>query len=259
MQNFGQINETFKNILVDSIITKDEKGKKVFKGYVKALKENSTLKTQYNIFSKLENKVNEESEDERNEMFITECISLLENVGSDTIVKVNNNLVKYLTKNGYELYAGDYEFKSLHEHITNTAYLERNTKNVNAVIESKLFLKNYSKVLVESEEVEVEPYSNKMLIPLLEKKFNDKYANISELEKKVIRLSINGTDEAKEELYNSTIRECIDLVDVQLIKCTIEQKNTLLQVKDKLLRSKFSTDGFTSEMSKISYLKTTLN
>ena len=259
MQNFGQINETFKNILADSIITKDEKGKKMFKSYVKALKENSTLRTQYNIFNKLENKTNVANEGERSKMFITECISLLENVGKDKVSKVNNKLIKHLTKNGYKLYADDYELKSLHEHITNAAYLERNTKNVNTVIESKLFLKNYSKVLVEREELVVEPYSNKMLIPLLERKFNTKYANITELEKKIIRLSINSTDEAKEELYSATIRECIDLVDVQLTECTIEQKNTLLQVKDKLLRSKFNTDNFVSEMSKINYLKTTLN
>ncbi len=49
------------------------------------------------------------------------------------------------------------------------------------------------------------------------------------------------------------------MVDVQLTDCTIEQKNTLLRVKDKLLRSEFSSNNFASEMSKINYLKTTLN
>jgi len=259
MQNFGQINETFKNILADSIITKDKRGKKVFKGYVKALKENSTLRTQYKIFDKLENKLGVVGEKEQREMFDAECISLLENLGKDKVNKINNKLIKYLTKNGYKLYTGDYDLKSLHEHITKAAYLERNTKNVNAVIESKLFIKKYYKPSFDDSPREVEPYSNKMLIPLLEKKFNTKYANITELEKKIIRLSINSTDEAKEELYGATIRECIDLVDVQLTECTIEQKNTLLQVKDKLLRSKFNTDSFASEMSKINYLKTTLN
>ena len=50
-----------------------------------------------------------------------------------------------------------------------------------------------------------------------------------------------------------------DLIDNQLKECTIEQKDTLLQVKDKLLRSKFNSDTFASEMSKINYLRTTLN
>ena len=50
----------------------------------------------------------------------------------------------------------------------------------------------------------------------------------------------------------------MDLIDVQLNECTIDEKNTLLQVKDKLLRYQYNSDNFTSEMSKINYLKTTL-
>jgi hypothetical protein len=259
MQNFGQINETFKNILVDSIITKDKKGKRVFKSYVKALKENSVLRTQYNIFNKLENKINVVNETERSNMLVDECISMLENLGEAKVTKINNKLIKYLNENGYKIYDAEYDFKSLHEHITNVAFLERNTKNVNTVIESKLFLKNHSNLVEQKEQREVEPYINKMLIPLLENKFNDKFSNISELEKKIFKLTINGTDEAKEELYGETIHECIDLVDNQLKECSIEQKDTLLQVKDKLLRQKFNTETFTAEMSKINYLKTTLN
>ena len=73
-----------------------------------------------------------------------------------------------------------------------------------------------------------------------------------------IKLSVNGSDSDKKELYNETIIECVDLIDVQLNECTIDEKNTLLQVKDKLLRYQYNSDNFTSEMSKINYLKTTL-
>ena len=259
MQNFGQINETFKNILVDSIITKDEKGKKVFKAYIKALKENKILKTQYAVYQKLENKVSIGGEEERSTIFIDECISMLQNLGRDNIVETNRKLVNFLKKNGYKVYTDEYDFKSLHEHINNVAFLERNTKNVNTIVESKIFIKNYSNLVEKKEHKIVEPYSNKMLIPLLKNKFNEKYANLSELEKKVIRLSINGTDDDKKVLYSGTIKECVDLVNEQLKECSIEQKDTLLQVKDKLLRYNFNSDNFASEMSEMNYLKTTLN
>jgi|DEB0MinimDraft_12_1074336.scaffolds.fasta_scaffold00025_6 hypothetical protein len=261
MQNFGQINETFKNILADSITTKDGKGKKVFKAYVKAIKENSVLKSQYNVYHKLETKVNVTNEEERTTIFVDECISILKNLGKKTILEANNNLISYLKKNGYELYTDEYDFKSLHEHINNITFLERNIKNVNKIVESKLFIKNYTCVINEdlkSVNKVVEPYSNKILIPLLKNKFNEKYSNLTELEKKVIKLSINGSDSDKKELYSTTIIECVDLIDVQLNECTIDEKNTLLQVKDKLLRYQYNSDNFTSEMSKINYLKTTL-
>ena len=258
MQNFGQINETFKNILVDSIITKDKKGKKVFKAYVKALKENIILKTQYAVYQKLENKVNV-GEEERSAIFVDECISMLQKLGRDNIVETNNKLVTFLKKNGYKISVDEYDFKTLHEHINKIAFLERNTKNVNSIVESKIFIKNYSNLVEKKEVNSVEPYSNKMLLPLMKNKFNEKYANLTELEKRVIKLSINGTDGEKKELHAGTIRECVDLVNEQLKDCSIEQKNTLLQVKDKLLRYTFISENFTSEMSEMSYLKTTLD
>jgi len=168
-------------------------------------------------------------------------------------------LVNFLKKNGYKVYADEYDFKSLHEHINNVAFLERNVKNVNTIVESKMFIKSFSNLTEKKEYKVVEPYSNKMLLPLLKNKFNEKYANLSELEKKVIKLSINGTDSDKKELYSGTIKECVALVNEQLKECSINQKDTLLQVKDKLLRYNFNLDNFESEMSEMNYLKTTLN
>lgn len=259
MQNFGQINETFKNILVDSIITKNTKGKKIFKAYVKALKENSILKTQYEVYQKLETKVNVADEPERSDMFVDECITMLQKIGRESIVETNKILANYLNKNGYKIYTDEYDFKSLHEHIANVAFLERNVKNVNTIIESKLFIKKYSNVVQINESKNIEPYSNKMLLPLMKNKFNEKYANLTELEKKVIKLSISGTDDEKKTLFSNTIIECVDLVNEQLKECSIDQKNTLLQVKDKLLRYNFNSDNFASEMAEMNYLKTTLN
>tara|TARA_R110000796_G_scaffold58413_5_gene134899 strand:- start:6087 stop:6866 length:780 start_codon:yes stop_codon:yes gene_type:complete len=259
MQNFGQINETFKNILADSIVTKDKKGKKIFKAYVKALKENKILKTQYGVYQKLEGKVNVSGDEERSVIFVDECISMLQKLGRNNIIETNIMLSNFLETNGYKLYVDEYDFKSLHEHINNVAFMERSTKNVNTIVESKIFIKNYSNLVEEKENKVVEPYSNKMLLPLMKNKFNEKYSNLTELENKIIKLTISGTDDDKKSLYTGTVRECIDLVNEQLKECSIDQKNTLLQVKDKLLRYDFNTENFTSEMSEMSYLKTTFN
>ena len=44
MENFGNIKDTFKNLVIESVIKKDKKGKKLFSKFLKTIKENKTLK-----------------------------------------------------------------------------------------------------------------------------------------------------------------------------------------------------------------------
>ena len=89
-------------------------------------------------------------------------------------------------------------------------------------------------------------------------KFNNKYNNLTEIEKSVIASVIKGSDIEREELYTNTIRECVDLVNEQLMECTIDEKDKLLQVKDKLLRFKYNEANYISEISNIVGLKSNL-
>ena len=50
MDNFGNIKDTFNNILSNSLLNKDEKGKKLFSKYIKTLKEDDKLRNEYLIF-----------------------------------------------------------------------------------------------------------------------------------------------------------------------------------------------------------------
>ena len=117
MQNFGQIHETFKEVLANGIVDGVKNKKEVFKAYVKELKENAVLKTQFQVFDKLENKVNTENI-EKNKMFVEECVSLLENIGANKVNETNTNLVNYLKDKGFDLLQ-EYPNKNLHEHIHN--------------------------------------------------------------------------------------------------------------------------------------------
>ena len=56
MNNFGKIKDTFNLILSESIIKKDNKGKKIFISYLKELKENKTLKSQFLLYKNLSDK-----------------------------------------------------------------------------------------------------------------------------------------------------------------------------------------------------------
>lgn len=254
MQNFGTINETFKNILLESIISNKVNGKKLFNSYVKSLKENNVLNTQYNIYKKLENK----SEDDSN-FFVDEHIAVLENIGKDKINLENSKLLKIIKENGYEL-TDCPKYGTLHRKINNLLTLPRTSKNLKTIVESKTFLHNYTKelVVVEGVSEDVAIYKNKLIGPLMITKFNEKYKDLDESDKAILKVIIQNDPIKKEELYKSTVVECIDLVNTQLAECTIDEKEMLLQVKDKLLRFKYTEESFISEISKIITLKNNL-
>jgi len=255
MQNFGQIHETFKDILANGIVEGNNEYKKIFKTYAKALKENSTLKKQFQVFDKLENKVVVENEGEKQRFLVDECISMLAGL---KVNEANQKLVNYLNKKGFELLE-DYDNKELYEHIHNLAFTKKTAKNIDLIIESKLFVTKHSKVISESKEI-VEPYMNKFMGPAMVEKFNSKYMEkLSETEQKAFKIISNGTNEEKENLYKGTLIECIDLINGKLNEeSNIDEKDTYLRVKDKLLRYNFSPDKFISEISEIAYLKDTL-
>lgn len=259
MQNFGQINETFKNILANGIVEGNDTHKKIFGSYVKALKENSILRTQFEVFDKLENKIVSDEVD-TSRLFVDECISILQGLDKDKVNEANSKLTNYLKSKGFDL-TEDYDNKTLHEHIHNLGFTKKNAKNIESIVESKVFVNTHSKPLTESVSKSVEPYTNKFLGPVMVEKFNSKYIDkLSETERKTFKVIQTGSEEDKQELYKGTIIECLDLVNIKLSEeCTIQEKDKYLQVKDKLLRYKYKPDTFVSEMSRIAYLKDILN
>ena len=254
MQNFGKINETFKDILADSIISKDKKGKKIFNSYVKALKENKTLSTQYEVYNKIENEV--ETDKVKSSKYVTEVISILKELGKDKIISENAKLVKYLAKQGYKVTTNDYENKELHEHIDIAVMKKKSVVNLHKILESNTFIVDRINNNVKSiNEENVNTFPNSVVGPIMIEKFNDKYDNLSEIERLVIESVIKGSEVEREELYTNIIIECIDLVNEQLVECTIEKKDKLLRVKDKLLRFKYNETNYISEISNIVGLK----
>jgi bifunctional ADP-heptose synthase (sugar kinase/adenylyltransferase) len=94
-----------------------------------------------------------------------------------------------------------------------------------------------------------------ILTSLMTSKFNAKYENVSESEKKVIRVSLNGDDKEKESLFTEMIRETIDILNVKLETSNVDLKDKLLKTKDKLLRTEYKSETFTKDITKIFSLK----
>lgn len=251
MENFGNIKDTFKNLVVESIIKKNEKGKKLFSKFLKTIKENKTLKNQYLIYSNLQNSRFDDGVEAKE--FVKENIELLKGLNEGHIVKGNEFFVKLLK--GNKIIKENQEFYNKISYLVNTEKTPSNIKKINETI--NYIVKN----MLEKEEVK-EVVTESVYLPpsvltkLAVNKFNSRYSNISESEKEIIKTVLNGTSEDKENIFNKLKRECIDGIDTKLNESSdLDLKDKLLKVKDKLLNNSFNIDSFTTDITRLHDLK----
>ena len=133
-------------------------------------------------------------------------------------------------------------------------------KNVNEVAKNRknvldYIVTNKAKVVNESYDV-----PSSMLSSILVEKYNERYSELTETEKEVIKVLVESDDNQKIELYSKITRECIDLIDSKLTESDLDTKDRLLKVKDKLLRNTIEiNEDFSKNISKLVDLKETLN
>jgi hypothetical protein len=247
MSNFGNIKDTFKNLVIESTIKKDNKGKKLFSKFLKTIKENETLKNQYLIYSNLQNtKFDDKTEAIE---FVKENISLLGGLDKEHINKGNEFFLKVLK--GNKIVKENQEFYNKVTYLVNTKKTPSNLKKVNESINHivRVMLEKEDVEEVVTESIDLPP---SVLTKLAVNKFNSRYSNISESEKEIIKTVLNGSNEDKEEIFNKLKRECIDTINNKLNESSdLDLKDKLLKVKDKLLNTDFSLDNFKTDIGKI--------
>jgi hypothetical protein len=254
MQNFGKIKNAFNNLLIEAVVSKDTKNKQLFGSYVKAIKENKVLKTQFLIYNNIENKV-EENEFKAN-LFLQENIKLMSQFSKNEILEANTKLASKINDIPDVI-----ENKDLYENISKLIFTEMISENIDMVVEATAQIVQFMKDNTTKELIEVVELPTSMLTSIMVEKYNAKYANLDESELKVIRSLMDSTDEDKTTIYEDTKRECIDLINLQLIEenITLETKDKLLKVKDKLLNSKMDiNEDYLTNISKLIELKSKL-
>jgi len=220
MNNFGKIKDTFNLILSESIIKKDNEGKKIFNSYLKELKENNSLKSQFLLYKNLSSKKFTNESDAK--YYIKENITLLKKLDKKEINSGTKKLVSLLE--GKELVKENIE---LYNHINILVETKKTASSIDKIQESINFI---TRKMMEVSEQEVEQYESVNLPPSVLTKmainrFNLKYSDITESEKNIIKSVLNGTEENKEDVYVNLKKECIDLIDNKL------NENTDLDMK----------------------------
>jgi hypothetical protein len=256
MYNFGNIKNTFNKVLTDSITQKDRVRKNLFKEYLKTLKESKILKSQFIVLNNVENKFIEDPYLAGE--YVKENIESLRKYTVNNIISENSKLLSILEKNNLKITE---EENKLYESLDNLICLKKDSKNVDKIHESFEYVRSYVMKPKEREKYSLPNVSlpPSVLASLMASKFNTKYDSITESEKKVIKVALNGDDEQKKTLFSEIIRESIDIVDEKLKTEDTDLKEKLLKVKDKLLRLEYKGDSFTKDISKVFSLKSDLS
>ena len=254
MNNFGNIKDTFKNVVIESIIRKDNKGKKLFSKFLKTIKENKTLKNQYLIYNNLQTTKFDDFNEAKD--FIKENISLLKKLNKVEIGK-GNKYFQTILKGNKIIKENDSFYKDI-LFLVETKKTPYTIKKINETINKIV------KVMLEKEQVE-EIVTESLNLPptiltnLAVNKFNNRYSNIAESEKEILKTLLNGNNKNKEEIFNKLKRECIDNIDSKLNESSdVDLKDKLLKVKDKLLNTNFSLDNLNNNVVKLHNLKISL-
>jgi hypothetical protein len=252
MQNFGKIKNAFNGILVESFVGDKESNKNIFKTYIKTIRENEALKTQFLVYNNIENKI-EENEFKAN-LFLQENIALLNKFSKKEILEANKKLAKSIS-----IENESYEKQELHENLSDLIFLKKNSTNIDAIVEATsniiIHMKN-NKLKLVKEAIEL---PNSMLSTIMVEKYNERYSTLDENEKEILKVLIESNDEQKQEVYKKTLKECIDLLNENLKEADLNAKDKLLQVKEKLLNDTMEVnENFFKNISKLVDLKTSL-
>lgn len=249
-KNFGHINTLYGNILSESVISKNEGSKKLFKNYLKTIRENEILKTQFLVYSNIENKV--ESDINKATMFVKENIDLFSKYNKQDIFEANKKLVYDL------IFEQDVENEKLdlHENISTLIFTEKTPQNIDVIVEAMDKVVDYivnNKPYEINEAIEL-PMS--MVTTMLVEKYNQKYSILDETQKKVLKVLSESNDEEKKVVYDEILNECLSLINERLDTNDLDTKDKLLKVKERLLNDKREiNEDFIKNISKLVELR----
>lgn len=251
MKNFGLIKTIFEDLMVEALVCESKLNKALYNKFIKRLKTNKVMKAQFEVYNLLEEFNDGINKDNLN-FYIKECISLLDGIERDEIIKENLKTFKPILENFPELEFKDYPEKNIHESIAELIFTKKNSKTINSlikhtnVIKENLINKQNDKPLVKEETL----IPNSTLTKLMVEKFKEKYSSFNQVETVTFMSLIKEDLSLKEETFKFVLKECISRVN-QKLESEPTLKETLLKVKEKLLTDNFLEENYKTDILKL--------
>jgi hypothetical protein len=215
MHNFGKIKQIYNNLLSETVVSKNKENKKVFGKYMKSLKENEALKTQFLVYNNLENKV--EDNDLKITEFIKANISLMDSFDKDELKGLNEGLFGGLPE------GSTVEDSALYEAIDTLIFTKKSHNTIDVIVDATNSIAEHiksNKPKVVAENKSELPLS--LLTALYVDKYNEKYDSLDETTLRLVKTILESDEAGRESLFSDTRKECLDL-----ISNLIELKETL--------------------------------
>jgi hypothetical protein len=243
-QNFGMAEHIFEDALPNLFKT----NKKAVKEYIKTIKEDKNLLSQFQFFDALK-KYNCDSNGKE---YVNELLSLaLENIDYKTVNESNSKLYNIIKK--YDIKPSkliDNEEISLYENCNFILTKKKKVSNLTEMTNSIKSVGDY----IENHKTSLNENSNNVysLIDEYDTKYN---SMLTEEEKTFVQELIDaksaGASQRKEKLFNKFKNECISIVNTMLNECDSESKEQLLEVKEQLLNKEFCHETLIKDMANL--------
>jgi hypothetical protein len=263
--DFGTLKNTFTQTYIASHISGDDKEKELYKTFLGILKESETLKSHFIVYKNLEGKTLG-SEFEANE-YLKENLAILDKFrGDKSIVTESKKLVNLLDNNDIDYkqlpYLGSVSERQFNESLHTLTTTKKDISNLDDIHEAKITI---IKWLMEDKTPLVEDRTNvrenldvKRFLDIATEKYNEKYSELSEEEKNIIKVLGDGNDETKSTLLNTMIKETVSLVNNRLesIGDNLDLKTKLLETKGVVYdMGEYNVDTFGENIKKLYDIK----
>lgn len=247
--NFGILNETINNFFIEGFIKNNKQKKDIFAKYVKLLKTDKTLLNQFIAYTNLKNY--HSTDILENKLFIDENLNLIKNIPQDKIIESNKKLIKLLKEANIKKIRINKKNKTLYDAITDLI-LENNSLNIKDKIKKyKLITEHLTTNKKTINEHNNRPIPLKSLLVSFNKKFNEKYAELTNEEKELAKSILLDTQKQK-EYFNRVISEAIQKIDKTIERFDDENTiNKLNDVKNHIANMKFSKKTYINNILKV--------
>lgn len=250
MQDFGQIKTIFNEVLIEGLMKKEADSRKLFKKYLKTIKESEILKTQFLVYKNIENRVDKDFNSAA--LYVLENINLITSFPLSDIIKENEKLAALLGNTTRKV-ASNGLYESLSYLILNVPTAKSMDKRMNELKKVIDYVTNNEPTVV-NEAVDL---PNSMVMNVMVQKFNEKYSTIESETKDILNVLINGDSKEKQKFYTKTVTECVDIINKLLENSSdAEEIAKLNNVKVKLLgENEIKEDQFGDKIIKLIELK----
>lgn len=249
-RNFGTIYKVFESNT--SKLFTDKKGNDKLKKILKFIKENKTLKSEFDAYNAL---IYPESVTNAEE-YVNEAISLIPNLDKKTVVENNQKFIDLIheLKLNEMVEITDDDLK-LYEAVEYIVLNPKTLDNVNEFVNAKKCITehiekncNYNNVTNET----VDSVYNKGI-----KEVDENYQkNLNEDEKMLVEklASIN----TREAYFDAAKLDTLKMLDTQLNECNEENREGLQQIIENINKKKYDTDNFISDAAEFREIKNML-